>query len=293
MLRHLFCALGLFGLLAFVTANSGWAQNAPPKVSIGIGVETTPKGAQHPGLTIRDVIPDGPGAKAGLQVGDVITKVGDQEVKNYDDFFNSIAKHKPGDKVTLHVFRDGKEQSVAVALGEGQPRRLGAGPFPRSRPAAFLGVHLGELTEETRSRLGRTVQQGALVNDVVPDTPAAKAGLEAGDVITRADNKPVSDPEMLRETIRNAGVGSQITLEVMRGKEKKELKATLEEAPADFALGAPGGRYGLQPPFQGGPTFMQDLQKIPQLERRIEQLEKRVRELEHKSGRSGSKKQEE
>jgi membrane-associated protease RseP (regulator of RpoE activity) len=114
-----------------------------------------------------------------------------------------------------------------------------------------------------------------LVTEVVPETPAAKAGLESGDVITSVNGKAVSDPDMLRETIRASGVGKQVDLQVMRGGEKKEIKATLEEAPAEFGIGGPQGRYG-QGPFLRDP--------LQALERRIEQLEKRVRELEQKRG---------
>jgi S1-C subfamily serine protease len=294
MSKHLAFLLGLGSLFAFVAVGSAWAQddpqnaprNPPSRASIGIGIEPTPADAQHPGLVIRELRPNGPAARAGLESGDILTKVDDQNVKTYEDLANIIGKHKPGDKISFRVLRDGKEVTKSVTLGQRNVLGQEGGETPRGRAAAFLGIQLGPLTQEARNRVGEKAENGALVTDVLPNTPAAKAGLEAGDVITQINTKAVTDPEEVREAIRGTGPGKQVTLQVMRGNEKKELKATLEQAPAEFGFGRPTGRYGEGPP---GFPMIQDLQKIPQLERRIEQLERRLRDLEQKSGQSGSK----
>jgi S1-C subfamily serine protease len=271
MFKHLACAVAL---LAFVASGLGWAQEsqeARARASLGVAVEPTPKDALHPGLIIRDLRPQGPAAKAGLEVGDVITKADDQALRTYEDLVNFIAKHKPSDKVTFHFIHEGKEQTKSVTLGERPMRALQPGA-PGRRAAAFLGI--------TPSN----VKEGVVVTEVVPDSPAAKAGLQSGDVITRFNDKDVSDEQQLRQMIRDAGVGNQVAFTVMHGNEKKDLKATLVQAPAEFGVGrAPMPRYG-EPLFN--PPVLQDLQKIPHLERRIEQLERRIKELEQKIGQT-------
>src|SRR5262249_15628865 len=162
--------------------------------------------AQHPGLVIRELTPEGPAAKAGLMSGDIVTKVDDQAIKNYDELADVVSKHKPGDKVAFHVFRDGREVTMTVTLGQRGVRRPEGGDNLPGRSAAFLGIQLGPLSPEARNRVGQNVE-GAVVTEVVPNTPAAKAGLQSGDVITQINNKAVTDPEAIRETIRNLGVG--------------------------------------------------------------------------------------
>jgi C-terminal processing protease CtpA/Prc len=150
---------------------------------------------------------------------------------------------------------------------------------------AFLGVQTAPLTPEAKSRVGVGVgvDEGVVVTEVLPDTPAARAGLRVDDVITTMDDKAMTDPERLREAIGNAGVGKEVHLKVARGKETKELTAKLEQAPADIGMMPPGGirpgGFGTPAPLPG----MIDLpQRVQELERRVAELERQLRELEQR-----------
>src|SRR5262249_47204404 len=77
----------------------------PARVSLGLAVEPTPGDADRAGVIVRRANPDGPAAKAGVQNGDVIVKIGDKDVKDYEDLVNALARHKPGDQLTLQVIR--------------------------------------------------------------------------------------------------------------------------------------------------------------------------------------------
>jgi S1-C subfamily serine protease len=70
------------------------------------------------GALIADVVPNGPAAKAGIQSGDIITKAGDSDIRNFDDLLTVIAYHRPGDQLALTVLRDGNQQQVTITLGE-------------------------------------------------------------------------------------------------------------------------------------------------------------------------------
>src|SRR5207244_2180761 len=98
------------------------------------------------------------------------------------------------------------------------------------------GVQMQDLTPELKDRLKVQADAGAVVTDVVPDSPAAKAGLKRDDVITAVDSRPVKNPMDLQGAIQTAGAGKEITLQVARGNEKLSVKAT----PREGVPGAPG-----------------------------------------------------
>jgi serine protease Do len=252
------------GLVSLAHADAPKAEPAKPEVKktevpkvevkpfLGVAVEATSKDAAHAGALVRDVTPDSPAAKAGLKKDDVIVKVGDQETKGPEAVVKAVAAHKPGDKVTMHIFRDGKEQDVTATLGE---HKVAA--RPESRPApAFLGVWTQSLTGEMKEKLGVAADKGAAVMMVAPNSPAARAGLERDDVITAVNDQAVATPEELRAAVQKAGADQDVTLKVMRGKETKELKVHLDRMP----LGGFGqGPRGLSPDFE---RHFQEMQKM-------------------------------
>jgi membrane-associated protease RseP (regulator of RpoE activity) len=131
---------------------------------------------------------------------------------------------------------------------------------------------------------GASNTEGAVIGRVVPGTPAEKAGLRSGDVITRIDDRPVRDAGQVTEAVRRAGVGKEIALTVQRGDSSKTYHVKLEAPPRGEGMGGFGG----PPPMMGGPGMQPGMgggmmrPGAQQMERRIDQLEQRVRELEQK-----------
>jgi len=276
-MSRLMTALALAAALLIVVPVR--AQERAPGGSVGVAVEPTRPDAPYPGVVVRQVTPGSPADKAGMKEGDVITRVDKKDVKDFEDLTNTLAQHKPGDKLDFQVRRDGKENTLSVTLGRRQPRpRLGE-EFPGARPSAFLGVQAMPLSREARERLDVKADRGVVVTDVVPDTPAAKAGLRRGDVITSVNGRDVADPNQLRQVVQDAGAGKTVTIKAERGKESKEFKAELEETPG--GIGFSPRNF---PPLQGNPFGSDD--RIRRMERQIQELEKRVRELEQKGGGS-------
>jgi S1-C subfamily serine protease len=270
MYKRLSTGLALLVLVVMaspVPAQIADALRRRPRVYLGVTVDAAQDRA---GALVREVTPDSPAAKAGLKSGDIVLKAGDREVKDTDDLIHEVARHKPGDQLTFHIKREGQERDVSVTLAER--------PAGSERTGAFLGVVTHPLTAADKSRLNVTADQGLVVTDVMPDSPAAKAGLRRGDVITTAGGKAVTDPGELRQAIQQTGAGKDLALNVLRGQEKKEVQARLEEPPVD------GITSPLLPPF-GRPftsRFGDPTDKIAELERRLSDLERRVRELEQK-----------
>jgi S1-C subfamily serine protease len=106
----------------------------------------------------------------------------------------------------------------------------------------YLGIALGDLTSSIAQQLGLSVSQGALVTEVHPDTPAAKAGLasmvvsrngnvSSADVIVQINETPMQNADDLVRYIQTRRVGEEITLTVLRGGERLTLKTTLIARP--------------------------------------------------------------
>jgi serine protease Do len=150
------------------------------------------------GALISDVNPGSPAERAGLKPGDVVTKVDDQAVSDARALRLMIGEMSPGKTVQLAVLRDGLEQRYPITLGE-QPSDNGDSPSfsgGASSSRALDGVSLETLTPESARQYGLTRNvKGVVARRVNPDSAAAKAGLEAGDVILEVNRHPVASIE--------------------------------------------------------------------------------------------------
>jgi serine protease Do len=172
------------------------------------------------GALVSEVTPGSPGARAGLKEGDVITEFNGKKVADNRQLRFLAAQTAPGAKVPIKVLRDGKEQWLTVELGELKNERLANGSMPNSpvepEPSADLldGVTVADLDAGTRQQFNIPDDvKGAVVVEVDPDSPAAAAGLQPGDVIVEANRKAATTA---REAIRatNEGTGDRVLLRV-------------------------------------------------------------------------------
>jgi len=199
-----------------------------------------------------------------------------------------VTELKAGDKLAVHFVRDGKEQDVTVTVAERPADRTPRRAEPRASKHPFLGVQTQALTPDLKERLGITVEQGVIVTDVVPNTPAAKAGLKSEDVITAIGDKAISRPEELREAVHQMEVGKEVTLKVFRGNEQLEVKTKLEGAPMGFgALPPELEQYfpGFGERFSARMPQFDSAQRVQELEAKVKELEKRLHELEQKQSK--------
>lgn len=158
----------------------------------------------------------------------------------------------------------------------------------------YLGVSTTNLTPELRRHLGAS-ESGVLVAKVFEDTPAAKAGLRVGDVITHVDGKAVTSSWSLSRALRSREKGDQVALDYVRDRALSKTFVTLEERKGPLAWSVPSGEV----------PHLRDLEKVlervhvrsndPKLRARfaglgeceslrdqITSLEKRLQELEKK-----------
>ncbi|MGC8759166.1 MAG: PDZ domain-containing protein [Bryobacteraceae bacterium] len=207
------------------------------------------------GVEITTVEPDSPADKAGLKPGDVVLEYNGQRVEGTAQFIRFVRETPPGRTVRLTVFRNGSTQTVSATLAERRGRafnfrapnvdedirvripRIEALPdVPRvtmSWRTAMLGIE-GEPLKDSQLGDFFGVKDGVLVRSVLKGTPAEKAGLRAGDVIVKVDDRRVSEPRDITSALRAARDASKKTLPVVVVREKKEvtLQVTLDEQPA-------------------------------------------------------------
>jgi len=145
------------------------------------------------GVLVDQVLPDSPAKKAGLLQGDVITSFDGKPIKEPRDMAMDVAATHAGTTVKLGVVRDGKEQTVDVAIAKQQAEEHAAADSKDS--AGPIGLALAPLSPENRDQLGldETVQ-GVVVSKVAPDSKAAESGVQAGDVIVRVGGDLVKTP---------------------------------------------------------------------------------------------------
>jgi serine protease Do len=151
------------------------------------------------GALITDATADGPGAKAGLKSGDIVTKVDGQVIDNALALSRAIASEAPGKAVQLTLWRDGKETTVSVTLGTFSDKSDDNG-----QPNA---PQQDDQSGQTTSSVGLTVVpngngDGLLIQDVDPDSTAADKGFQVGDTILEVDNKKVSTGKQFEDAIK-------------------------------------------------------------------------------------------
>jgi serine protease Do len=111
-------------------------------------------------------------------------------------------------------------------------------------------VTIQEVSPELAKQFGLKNARGALVSDILEDSPADKAGIKRGDVIIDVDRKPVENAVQLRNMVAGLSIGSKVNVKVIRDKKEKAFDVTIGEQPKDLARsGAPseedGGSGGL------------------------------------------------
>ena len=165
------------------------------------------------GALIGDVTPNSPAAKAGLQRGDVVLELNGKTVNGPDDLSVTISEMAPGSVAHLTIFRDGQKKQVDATLGE-YPEK--GGPKTQqgeAEPQSMKGIQVQNLTPEIARQLNLpSGSTGVVVTDVDPQSVAAEAGLQRGDLVQEVNRKPIHNAQEFHEALAAAGNQSVLLL---------------------------------------------------------------------------------
>lgn len=219
------------------------------------------------GVVIERVIEDSPAAKAGLQKDDVILRFEGEDVTSVAKLTRLVSEVAPDHKAKLKISRGGREQDVTVTVGQRKAPMAWSGQLGdrlntelgRVSPEALnelrgklelgqiqgmangqnmtwafgggrrVGISTIALTRQLADYFGVPGGQGVLVTNVNADSPAAKSGLKAGDVITEVDSEKVDDSGDLSRGINKKNEGD-VTFTVIRDRGQRMMTVTPEKS---------------------------------------------------------------
>lgn len=202
------------------------------------------------GVLITDVQEDSPAAKAGLKVNDVVTDFNGQRVEGAMQFTRMVRETPAGRSAQITVWRDGRSQTLTVEVGSMEamvrsrvrvvtPRMRELPDFEFRMPemgglfsysrTPLLGIQAEDVRGQFGEFLGAPEGEGVLVREVREDSPAAKAGMRAGDVIVEAAGQRVRTLGELRSVLREKGEEKTVALKVVRRGQQVTLNVEIEQ----------------------------------------------------------------
>ncbi len=185
------------------------AQEISPQMAQAMGLPS--EDPSKDGALIAAISPGSPAFRAGLQPGDVITKVNGAPVTNPGDLASDIANVDPGHDTSIEYVRGGKTRtsSVAVTTMPANPdaafKQANSAPSEATPGQAGLGLTIAPLTPDTRGQLNLpSSAQGAVIVKVKPNSLADQAGLQAGDLLVGVGPKDINSPDQAVAAIEAA-----------------------------------------------------------------------------------------
>jgi serine protease Do len=176
------------------------------------------------GAVVASVTEGGAADKAGLEPGDVIVAFNGKPVRNRDELVAMVVATKPGAAVPVRILRAKQERTLNVTVEEldlesEAPARAqdDRGPDAEPETSRGFGIELQNITPDIQRRLRLTDTQGAVITNVEQGSPAARRGMQPGDVIVRVGNTPITSVADAVGELGRVPSGGTAFLRVIRG----------------------------------------------------------------------------
>jgi C-terminal processing protease CtpA/Prc len=245
-----------FTLLALIFAAFSWTSCAQKSETttktkeagrawLGVSLQdVTPRLAREEelaaksGALVENVVEDSPAEKAGVAEGDIITAFNGKEIEDSEALVDAVGDLAPGTKTDLTVVRKSGKATLSVTLGKAEAKVHSFSftvpdvpPVPRIRIMTrqdMLGMSLAGLSKQLAEYFEVPKGRGVLVEEVEEDSPAAQAGMKAGDVIVSVDGSTTKDPGDVAEALSDATSTAKVPVDVIR--KGKAMKMELDAA---------------------------------------------------------------
>lgn len=207
------------------------AQSGP---YLGLGLSDLPpdiaasQGLPSGGALVSGVVAGSPGDKAGIAVGDVLTRLDNAPLAGPADVGRVLAAKRAGQSVAVVVVRGGSPRNVAVTL-ENVPLGLDVGA-PQKTP--WIGLDVQDVDAVMRIQFNLPDDKGVLIGHVAAGSPAQAAGLAVGDMIRRVGASRIANVAQFQTALQKAAIGDTLRLSVMRAGQPAEVPVTLAARPA-------------------------------------------------------------
>ena len=181
------------------------------------------------GVELTQITPGGPSESQGLRVYDVIVDIDGQQIETVGQMQQAIAMKRPGDEISLGVYRDGRRTTVEVELGEAQlqsaPPVVAAAPPVReeARMNEQLGLRIEDMDRTTAREFGFDQVDGVVITDVGLNGPSARRGLGAGLKIIEMNRDRVEDMSDVRRILGDVDPGGVVTLHVGDSSDNRRI----------------------------------------------------------------------
>lgn len=195
-----------------------WNKNEKPELFKALGT--------NGGVMVGEVVKNGPAAKAGIAVEDIIVALNHAPVKNGDDLVNRVADMPIGSPVTVTVDRGGKRLDLKLTIGdradtlkEGQAPATGKEPDQPAAPQTSrvqFGISIRPLNDVERDGISTLAKNGVKVTHVEPGSFADDIGMMDGDVIVSINRQSVTNVEDVKKVQTGLKSGAAVAFRVLR-----------------------------------------------------------------------------
>ncbi len=192
------------------------------------------------GLPIRSIVDGSSAQDMGLKLGDIIVSIDGKKIDNFGTLSKVVKAYLPGESVKLVYLRDGAANEVNIELSDYDKFVSGRNVWTqKQKEDDFLRGgqrrHRKRMVSDNKPSLGVVLQKGdddiIKIDEVMKGSAAEKAGLQAGDIITKIDKADMLSIDQAVSTIKAHEVGDEIKLKIIRDGKKKTLRATLQKPP--------------------------------------------------------------
>lgn len=186
------------------------------------------------GVLVSDVVANSPAEEAGVHIGDIILRIDGRSLNRPKDLSKLVAQTQSGNTSVLNIMRKGELHTfnVTISAHPNNEVRLAKASSQPQKSTGKLGVYLSDLTPRARKHFAiERNKRGVLVTDIEPNSPAAKAGIRSGDIISMVNQERVDSPSGVIARVKQAVEENKSSVLVLVEKHGRKRFISVELAP--------------------------------------------------------------